>query len=70
MSGTGTFCFCFVKRKDLDPGWEAWTQTSRCQSSTCDPVGSSSVLGLECDVGLAAPLNSLPGMMGISWKTV
>lgn len=58
--------FLRVRRMDLDPGWGAWTQTSRSKSSTCDPVGSSSVLGLECDVGLAACLNSLPGMMGIS----
>ena len=64
------FVFLNVRRMELDPGWGAWTQTSMSKSSTCDPVGSSSVLGLECDVGLAAPLNSLPGMMGISWKTV
>lgn len=58
--------FLRVRRMDLDPGWGAWTQTSRSKNSTCDPVGSSSVLGLECDVGLAACLNSLWGKMGIS----
>lgn len=47
-----------------------WWKNVRHKSSTCDPVGSSSVLGLEYDVGQAAPLNSLSGMMGISWKTV
>lgn len=62
--------FLSVRRMDLDPGCGAWTQTSRSTRSTCDPVGSSNVLGLECDVGLAAPLNSLPGMMGIRRKTV
>lgn len=62
--------FLSVRRMDLDPGCGAWTQTSRSTRSTCDPVGSSSVLGLECDVGPATPLNSLLGMMGIRWKTV
>lgn len=70
-----SFLFSFppffnVKTMALDSGWGAWTKTSRSKISTCDPVGSSSVLGLECDVGLAAPLNSLPGTVGISWKTV
>lgn len=70
-----SFLFSFppffnVKTMALDSGWGAWTKKSRSKISTCDPVGSSSVLGLECDVGLAAPLNSLPGTVGISWKTV
>lgn len=47
---------------DLDSGLGAWRKTSRSRSSTCDPVGSFSVLGLECDVGLAAPAKDDGGL--------
>lgn len=47
---------------DLDSGLRAWRKTSRSRSSTCDPVGSFSVLGLECDVGLAAPAKDDGGL--------
>lgn len=46
--------FLNMRRMDLDPGTR----------SACDPAGSSSALGLECDVGLGCPWGLSAGEQG------